>query len=76
MLATGGKWIVCLLLFHARATVFQLYLDSDMMYEMRKRKPKPTLSPTQGIFNLSHHTGMLFEELAFDDAVSYTQQEN
>ena len=36
-----------------------------MMYE-------PTLLSTQGIFNLSHHIGMVWEELAFDDAVSYT----
>ena len=28
---------------------------------------------TQGIFNLQHHIGMVWEELAFDGAVSYTQ---
>ena len=28
-----------------------------------------------GIFNLPHHTGMVWEELAFDYAVSYTQRE-
>ena len=27
---------VCLLLFFAIATVFQLYYNSDMMYEMRR----------------------------------------
>ena len=38
------------------------------MYEMRRRKPEPTLLLSQGIFNL----GMLSEELTIDDAVSYT----
>ena len=47
-------WLVCLL-FYARATVLQLYHGSDMMYEMRWRKPKHTLLLTQRIFNLSHH---------------------
>ena len=42
-----------------------------MMYEMRRRKPGPTLIPTQEIFNLPHHTGMVRAELAFDDTVSY-----
>ena len=48
---------VCLftLLFYAVATVFQFYLGNDMMYEMRRRKPKPTLLQTQGIFNLAGH---------------------
>ena len=57
-----------LLLVYAIATVLQLYLGADMMYEMR-RKPKPTLLQTQGIFNLPHHIGMVSEELAFDDVV-------
>ena len=48
----------------------------DMMYEMRRRKPMPTLLPTQGIVNLPHHIGMLGEQLAFDDAVTYTQWGN
>ena len=39
-----------------------------MMYVMRRRKPEPTLLPTQWIFNLPHHIGMVWEELAFDDA--------
>ena len=41
----------------------QLYFShgSDMMYEMRRRKPGPTLLPTQGFFKfkLAHHIGML-----------------
>ena len=61
----------CLLLFYTIATVFQLYYGGGMMYEM-SRKPRPT----QAIFNLPHHMGMVWEELAFNDAVSYTQQEN
>ena len=49
---------ICLLLFYARATVFQLYHDGDMMYEMRRRKPEPLLLPTQGMFNLQNHIDM------------------
>ena len=41
-----------------------------MMYEMRRREPEPTLSPTQGIFNLIHNIGIVWKELAIDDAVS------
>ena len=63
--------LVCL--FYAIATVFQIYHGSDMMYEMRSRKPEPTLLRTQRIFNLPHHIGMVREELAFNDAVSYAQ---
>ena len=50
-------WI-CLLLFCGIATAFQFH-GSDMMYEMRRRKPEPTLLLTQGTFNLPHHTGMV-----------------
>ena len=42
-----------------------------MMLKMRPRKPKSTLLPSQGILNLPHHIGMVWEELTFDDAVSY-----
>ena len=49
---------VCL--FDAIAAVFQLYHGGDMMYyEMRRRKPEPTLLQTRGIFNLSRHIGMV-----------------
>ena len=45
------------------------------MCEMGWRKPKSTLLPTQGIVNLPGlHIGMVLEELALDDALSYTQQ--
>ena len=40
------------------------------------RKPKPTLLTTCSIFNLPHYIGMVQEELAFDDTVSYTQRGN
>ena len=42
---------------------------------MRRTKPEPTFLPTQGTFNLPHHIGMIWGELVFIDAVSYTQQE-
>ena len=41
-----------------------------MMYEMRRKKPEPTLLLTQEFFNLPHHIGMVCEELAYDDTVS------
>ena len=47
-----------------------------MIYVMRRRKPEHTILPTQGIFNLPPHIGMVLEELAFDNAVSYTQRGN
>ena len=55
-------YIVCLLLLYAIATMFQLYHGGE-----------PTLLPTQGIFNLPYHIGIVWEELAFDDALSYIQ---
>ena len=61
------------MLFYTIATVFQLYHADDVMYEMRRRNPESTLLLTQGIVNLPHHIDMVSEELAFDDAVSYTQ---
>ena len=45
-----------------------------MMYELRRRNPEPTLLQTQGIFNLAHQIGMVQEELAFDDSISYTRR--
>ena len=77
---THGDFIVLLhrefvcLLFYTIVTVFKLYLCDDMMDEMRRRKPVSTLLPTQGILNLPHHIGLICEELASDDAVSYTQR--
>ena len=45
------------MLLYTMATVFQLYLGGDMMYEMRS-KPESTLLPTQLILNIPHHIGM------------------
>ena len=67
---------VCLLLFYAMARVFQLYHGSDMMSEMRRGKPTTTLLRTHRIFNLPYSIGMAWEELAFDDTLSYTQLVN
>ena len=61
-------------LFYAIATVFQLCHGSDMMHEMRKRKPEPTFLLTQAIFTLPHHIGMVWDEFAFNYTVSYIQQ--
>ena len=81
--ACGVAWTVIImdmfvcLLFYAIATVFQLDHGGDMMYEMRRRrKPEATLLLTQGTFNFPHHIGIIWEELAFDNAVSYIQQGN
>ena len=63
-------WQPACLLFYVKATVFQLYHGHDMMYEVRRRKPEPTLLHTQEIFNLPHHIGIEWEELAFGDPVS------
>ena len=72
-------WILllaCFVAVFAIATLFKLYLGGNMMYEKRRRKRERTLLLTQVIFNLPHHISMIQEELAFDDAVSYTQEGN
>ena len=46
-----GTTTVCLLLSYAIATVLQIYHSHNMMYEMRRRTPKPTLLLIRGIFN-------------------------
>ena len=71
-----ARILFCLLLFYVIAKVFQLYHGTDMMYEIRRRKPEPTLLPMEGIFNPPHHIGMEWEELTFDFAVSYKQRGN
>ena len=55
--------IVCLLLVYVIAMVFQWYHGSDMMYEMRRRKPDFAILPTQGIFNLPHQIGVLWYDI-------------
>ena len=49
-----GVYDVCLLLIYAIPTVLQLYHGGDMMYELIRRKPEPTLLQTQG--SLTSHT--------------------
>ena len=68
-----GTGPVCL--FHAIATLFQLYHGADMIIKMKRRKLEPTHLLTQGIFNLWHHIGMVWEELAFGDTKLYTVME-
>ena len=48
-----------LVMFHAIAIIVQLHLGGDMMYDMKRRKPETTLLPTEGVFNLRHHIGMV-----------------
>ena len=36
-------------------------------------KPEPTLLPTHRIVNVPHHIDIVWEQLGFDDTVSYTQ---
>ena len=43
-----------------------------MMYAIR-RKSEPTLLPTQKLVIIPHHIGIIWEELAYDATVSYTQ---
>ena len=52
-------WVYVCLLIYTIATVFLLYHGSDMMFEMRRRKPESILLPTQGIFNIPRHIGMV-----------------
>ena len=65
---------VCL--FYAIAPDVQLYHGGDIMYDMRRRKPEPTPLPTQEMFKVPQHKGMILEVVAFDDAVSYRQWRN
>ena len=66
-----------LLVFYVTATVFQSYRDGDVWDEGDLgRKPEPTHLPTQGIFKLPHHIDMVWEQLAFDNAVSLPQRGN
>ena len=48
----------CLLLFYSIATLFQLYLDGDLMNELR-RKPAPTCLAPAGLFKSAHNVGMV-----------------
>ena len=43
-------------------------------WQLVDRKSEPTVLLTRGIFNLPHHIDVVWEQLAFDDAFSYTQR--
>ena len=78
-----------LLFYAVSTSVAQLYLGcllvmilhhsnsisviSRRLYDVWDEEPEPTLLPTQAIFNLPHHIGMVEDELAFDDYASYAQ---
>ena len=51
--------LFCFVVVLRQPTLFQLFLGSDAMYEVRRRKHELTLLPTQGIFNLPHNIGMV-----------------
>ena len=55
----GNVHACLLLLFYAKAIVFQLYNGGDMIYGMEMRKPEPRPLPTQGAFTLPHRIGMV-----------------
>ena len=44
------------------------------VWDETKKAPSLHFSPTQGIFNLWYHVGMVWEELTFEAALNYTQQ--
>ena len=70
---TQGFLFDCLLLFYA-ATLFQLYHGVDMnLWDEKNKAQAYNFTDSNGTFNLPHHIGMVWEELAFDDRVSYTQ---
>ena len=57
-------------LIYTTTTLFQLYHGGDMMQEMRRRKPEPSLLPNKRNFNPHHRrTGT-----RCNDAVNYAQQ--
>ena len=62
------EYLYCLSRINLNSLVFTI------RQQLVNRKSEPTLLPTQGIFNLPHHIDMVWEQLAFDDAVSYTQR--
>ena len=69
--------LYCLLLFYAIAIVYFSYIMA-VLWDVWEEKEKAWTysSTTQGIFDLRNHIGMVWEELAFGDAVSYTQRGN
>ena len=64
-------------LFSARFILCMAISLNSLVFTIRRqlvnRKPEPTLLPTQWIFNFPHHIDMIWEQLASDDTVWYTQ---
>ena len=52
----------------------RIILNFTIILQLVDRNPEPTLLLTQGIFNIPYHIDVVWEQLAFDDAVSYTHQ--
>ena len=50
---------IVVVLHHSTRFQLDLYIGSDMMYEIMKRTPEHTFFPTNRIFNLPHHIGMV-----------------
>jgi hypothetical protein len=62
---------VCCCCFTSQQRYFSHIAAVMWWDEMRgDRNPEPTLLPTKGIFHLPHHIDMVWEKLAFDNAVS------
>ena len=64
--------VCCFMPLKGIATVFQLYCDSDMIYENEKARAHTFTDSRDPPTPYRHVT----EELAFDEAVSYTQWVN
>ena len=46
-----AKYLVCLLLFYTLSTVLPLYHGGDMLHEMKRGEPEPTLLLIQGVLS-------------------------
>ena len=73
---TAWLWISMFVVVWCHGNSISVIFWQRYNAEMRMRKPEPTLSPTQQIYSLPYHAGMIWEELAFNDTVSYTQRWN
>ena len=57
---SGRVCVFCFVVVSCHSnSILVRYHGGDMMYEMRRSKPEPTLLLTQGIFNLQHRIGMV-----------------
>jgi hypothetical protein len=62
--------MICLVGCLFYVTIFQSYRGSDVMRWGWNRKSKPRLLPTLRMLNLPHQIDMVWEQLAFEKAVS------